>query len=369
MNNQEASIALNMISGIGPINAKKLIAKYGNASSVLNSSVAELKKIKGISDKIANRIYQWEDNVNLKKELEIIQNSPYEVCILGEEKYPKQLSSLYDPPLVLYTYGNLRNLSHTFGIVGSRQASYYGIKMTKKISYQLAYQGFAIISGLARGIDTAAHQGALAAEGITIAVIGSGLNHLYPEENKALAKNIVENEGLLISEFPLNTPPDKRNFPRRNRLIAGWSEGLLVSECAKYSGAMITANYANEMGKNVYALPGPADQITFVGSHELIRDGAILVTKTEEILEDYEEIFKKDKKYLASINPIKSLGNNTDFQNSEEATILEILSSAPIHLDEIITITKLPTQAVISALMILEMKKQIQRLPGQYFSK
>ena len=370
MNEKEAAIVLNMISGIGPVRGKKLLHAFSSFSNVLKAGVNDLKQIEGITFSLAQNISNWRKSVNLEKELQSIEEISCRILSLGTPEYPEELSTLYGPPLVLYIQGDLPKFKQpAIGIVGARQASYYGIKMTKKIAYQLAYQGITIISGLARGIDTAAHQGALAAEGITFSIIGSGLKDLYPKENTPLAKKIASHRGTIISEFPIHTPPDKRNFPRRNRLIAAWSDALLVTECAKNSGAMITANLANEMGKTVYALPGPVDQSHFQGCHSLIRDGAILVTSTEEILEDFSETVLTSSKYKISRIPIKSEKEEEELEDSQENSIIKILSSVPIHLDEIIEIVNIPTKEVISLLVALEMEKRVKRLPGQYFLK
>ncbi|UCB57420.1 MAG: DNA-processing protein DprA [Candidatus Omnitrophota bacterium] len=209
---------------------------------------------------------------------------------LNDKEYPANLRYIYSPPLALYVKGNiLAEDSIALAIVGSRKASYYGLKNAESLGFKLASQGITIISGLARGIDTAAHRGALAAGGRTIAVLGSGLNIIYPRQNKGLAEEISKN-GAVISEYAQDTPPLRQNFPRRNRIISGLSLGVVVVEAAKRSGALITADFALEQGREVFALPGKIDSFTSAGTHELIKDGAKLVESTEDIIEELEAL-------------------------------------------------------------------------------
>ena len=242
--------------------------------------------------------------------------------------------------------------------MGSRQTSHYGLECAKKLSYQLAYAGLTVISGLARGIDTAAHQAALAAQGRTIAVIGSGLMDLYPPENLALAKKITES-GAVVSEFPMEFPPSPQTFPYRNRIVAGWGAGVLVVEAAQSSGALITANQALEHGRLVYAVPGPIDRPTSAGCNRLIQQGAKLVTGAGDILDDLNLLFPTPA-------PAKPAGErrrtaprrNRHFERPEEGEAV---------LDQIVAASGLATPKVSSTLLSMEMKRLVKQLPGQRF--
>lgn len=209
---------------------------------------------------------------------------------LLDKDYPANLKYIYDPPSILYIKGNiLPEDTIAVAVVGSRRATYYGLKNAENLGFQLAAGGITIISGLARGVDSAAHRGALKARGRTIAVLGSGLNKIYPRENEELVEEIAQN-GAVISEFALDTPPLRQNFPRRNRIISGLSLGVVVVEAAKRSGALITANFALEQGREVFALPGKIDSFTSKGTHDLIKQGAKLVESIEDIIEELEPL-------------------------------------------------------------------------------
>src|SRR6185295_7312804 len=221
---------------------------------------SDLRHVEGVGTTLAEDIAAWERIVDLPDELARIETFGAQVITQESSEYPRQLQEIYNPPIVLYVWGTLTERDHhAISVVGSRKTSHYGLECAKKLSYQLAYAGFTVVSGLARGIDTAAHLGALAAQGRTIAVIGSGLMDLYPPENLDLAKKITES-GAVVSEFPMQFPPSPQTFPYRNRIVAGWGRGLLVVEAGLNSGALITAQQANEAGRFVYAVPGPIDR-------------------------------------------------------------------------------------------------------------
>ena len=279
-----------------------------------------------------------------------------------DHDYPSSLRQAYDPPVLLYVWGTIEKRDrHAIAVVGSRRSTHYGNQTTKKLSFQLAHAGFTIISGLARGIDTAAHEAALAANGRTIAVIGSGLARLYPPENLGLAEKIASGHGAVISEFPLHTPPDKQTFPMRNRIVASWSQALLVTECPSWSGALITANLAAEYGKTVYAVPGPIDRPSSAGCHQLIREGATLISDAGQILEDFNQL---------------PLGSSPTMQDSvmpplseEENAIHSALGLDESSVDQLIERTQLPASLVSRTLMKLEMKGLAKTLPGFRYTR
>jgi DNA processing protein len=248
------------------------------------------------------------------------------------------------------------------GVVGSRKTSHYGLECAKKLSYQLAYAGLTVVSGLARGIDTAAHQGALAANGRTLAVIGSGLMDLYPPENAGLAEKIAAN-GAVLSEFPMTFPPSPQTFPYRNRIVAGWGRGLLVVEAGLKSGALITAEQAVENGRLVYAVPGQIDRPTAFGSNKLIQQGAKLVMSAGDILDDLISLFPEPARRPAA--PVSA--PSTLPLSAEETAIVEALGTDTLALEQIAEKSNLPLPKVTSSLLTLEIKRLVRQLPGRQF--
>ncbi len=288
-----------------------------------------------------------------------------EVFSLTDKDYPTNLRYIYDPPSTFYVKGKILPEDNVaIAIVGSRRATYYGLKNAQSLSFELAAKGITIISGLARGIDSAAHRGALEAKGRTIAVLGSGLNIIYPRENKKLAEKISQN-GAVVSEFPLDTAPHPHNFPRRNRIISGLSLGVVVIEAAKKSGALITANCALEQGREVFALPGKVDSFTSCGTHSLIKEGAKLVGSVEDIIEELEPL-----KFCRAAQT-KSEGKAGIEPNlpQEERQVYSCLSSEPVHLDELVQKVDISYGKLLTSLLKLEYKKLIKELPGKIFVK
>ena len=287
MTHTEACLAINMIPKVGPVRLRKLLQVFGDAPSILRAPVDRLAAVDGISFEIACGIAAWETLVDLPAERARMAEAGIEVLTARSEAYPSLLRTIHDPPIVLYVWGELKPTdSQAIGVVGSRQSSFYGLETAKKLSYQLAYAGLTVISGLARGIDTAAHQGALAAKGRTVAVLGCGLSQIYPPENFALAERIADGSGAVISEFPMGVTPDRTTFPMRNRIISGCSLGVLVVEAGLKSGALISAGQAADQGRTVFAVPGPIDRPGSQGTNRLIQQGAKLVMDSADILEE-----------------------------------------------------------------------------------
>ncbi len=252
----EASIALNMLPTMGPVRLRKLLEVFETPERILAAKRDALRAVEGIGREVVDQIANWESLVDLPAELQRVRDFGATVITAESPFYSKQLREIHAPPIVLYVWGELSERDqHAIAVIGSRRTTHYGLESAKKLSYQLAYAGLTIISGLARGIDTAAHQGALAAKGRTIAVIGSGLSKLYPPENAALAEKIRSGNGAIVSEFSMEIEPDRQTFPMRNRIISGWSQGLLVVEAGANSGALISVAQALEQGRNVYAVP------------------------------------------------------------------------------------------------------------------
>ena len=360
MTETEASIALNMVPNLGPMKLRKLLEVFEEPQRVLLARSGELRQVDGIGPDLADAIAHWEKHVDLAAELERIQSFGASVLTKASPDYPRDLREIHNPPIVLYVWGTVTERDHrAVSIVGSRKTSHYGLECAKKLSYQLAYAGLTVVSGLARGIDTAAHQGALAAQGRTIGVIGSGLMDLYPPENAGLAEKMTAS-GAVVSEFPMTFPPSPQTFPYRNRIVAGWGSGLLVVEAGLKSGALITATQAVEHGRLVYAVPGPIDRPTSAGSNRLIQQGAKLVTSAGDILDDMNTLFPEPTKLQRSAAAPTAL-------SADETTVLECLTTSEVNLDFLAGKTGLPIAKVSSTLLALELKRLAKQLPGQQF--
>ena len=364
MNSTEACIALNMVAKMGPVRLRKLLEVFETPERILSARRSELRGVEGIGNDVAEEIANWENTLDLPTELERIREFGAEVITAQSPGYPRQLREIHAPPIVLYVWGELTERDqHAIGVIGSRRTSHYGAECAKKLSYQLAYAGLTVISGLARGIDTAAHQGALAAKGRTIAVIGSGLTKLYPPENAALADKIRSGNGAIVSEFSMAVEPDRQTFPMRNRIISGWSHGILVVEAGLNSGALITASQAIEQGRSVYAVPGHINAPTAHGSNRLIQQGAKLVMDAGDILDDLQILLpEKQKLPEASVRPLPEL-------TADERLVYDAIRPTETPIDQIATTSELPAATVSSALLRLELKRLVKQLPGKYFVK
>lgn len=362
MNETHACIALNMLPKIGPIRFTRLLDHFQSATNTLNASVSELLEVPGISPHIAQRIHSWNSCIDLSMELDAIQKNNVHVITRDAPYYPDYLRKINDPPIVLYVSGQLSALKHrSISIVGTRNPSHYGKECARQIAYQLALAGLTTISGLARGIDTLVHQASLAAERSTIAIIGSGINKLYPPQNLQLAKLISE-KGAIVSEFPMETSPDRQTFPMRNRLVSGWSSGTLIIECGRNSGAMITSNFALEQGRSIYAVPAPINRISSQGCNYLIQQGARLVMSVQDIFQEFEELLPPSPStpHSPSTATLEHLSQN-------EQIILTCLHTDLTSPDEIHQKSGLPIHIVSSTLLSLELKQLVKQLPGNYF--
>jgi DNA processing protein len=362
MTNREATIALNMLPKIGPVRVRRLLELLGSAEAILRAPLNTLTRATGVGNETAKIITSWQEHIDLTKELHEAAARDLTIITEDDDSYPSPLRNMYDPPLALYIWGKLSPCdNHAISIVGSRKTSNYGRETARKLALQLASAGFTIVSGMARGIDTYGHEGAIAANGRTIAVLGSGLGQIYPPENMALAEKIAASHGAVVSEFPIHQAPDKKTFPMRNRIVAAWSNATLVVECPQWSGSMITANLATEMGKPIYAVPGPIDRPTSAGCNHLIREGATLVTKAEDILDDLSTLPFIDIPHREPADiPKPDLSSLTE----TESLIYQHLSGEEITIDQLFSATKLKMPALLPALLTLEMKKIIIQLPG-----
>jgi DNA processing protein len=364
MNATEACIALNMLPTVGPVRLRKLLEVFKEPQEILAAKRNELQKVEGIGSEVADQISNWESIVDLGAELDRIREFRATVITQESPSYPSALREIHAPPIVLYVWGELKERDHhAIGIIGARRTTHYGVESAKKLAYQLAYAGLTVISGLARGIDTAAHQGALAAKGRTIAVIGSGLARLYPPENAALAEKIRAGNGAIVSEFSMEIEPDRQTFPIRNRIISGWSHGILVVEAGLNSGALITASQALEQGRSVYAVPGHINAPSAMGSNRLIQQGAKLVMDASDILDDLQILLPEAKPSAeAAARPLPPL-------SEEERRIYDAIEATETSIDDITEKTRLPSATVSSTLLQLELKRLVKQLPGKYFVK
>ncbi len=351
-----------MIGAITGRHLKLLLGYFDNPEDIFKASAAEISYVCGVEQVTAHKIISLgQEQIN--KELELAKELGIKIITYGEDGYPHLLKNIYDPPIVLYIKGEMDFLKfRSLAVVGSRRASFYGLANAENLSFELGLKGMAIISGMARGIDTYAHRGALRAGAITVAVLGSGLNSIYPSENIRLS-NEISLRGAVISEFPLNTGPLKYNFPRRNRLISGLSAGVLVVEASLNSGALITADFALEQGREVFALPGPINSNTSIGTNQLIKQGAKLVSCANDILEDFpvEDVSACSEAFDKAVQKLGIA--------QEEALLYNLISSTPILMDDILDRTGMNIGDICRALIGLETKSLIKELPGKQFIK
>jgi DNA processing protein len=362
----EALVGLNLVLDIGSIRLKRLLEVFGTPQNILSASRDKLTGVAGIGETIASRIASL-DKKDIARELSLANKNNFKILTQNSLDYPHNLKFIHDPPIVLYLKGQLLPRdSLGLAIVGSRRASFYGLSCAEKFSKELAAYGFTVISGLARGIDTAAHQGAIKSKARTIAVIGSGILNIYPQENRALAEQIASC-GAIISEFPLESKPLKQNFPRRNRLISGLSLGVLVVEAARNSGALISADFALEQGREVFAVPGKVDSPGSFGTNCLIQQGAKLVSGIEDILEEFP--------FFAAQNGRESLGKGKEAISSQqglsctEELLYNIISTQATSVDEVVQKTGLAIGEISLNLLSLQLKKKIRVLAGRLFER
>lgn len=364
MEAKEALVALNLVEHVGPVRLRQLLEHLGDPVSVLEAPLDRLLRIPGIGAETAQAIAGWEDTVDLSAELRRIAEFGCRVLIPADEEYPPLLREIYDPPMVLYLRGRLLPRDrNAVALVGSRRTTTYGQETTRKLAYQLAYVGVTVVSGGARGVDTAAHQGALAAKGRTVAVLGTGINIVFPPENLELFERIAAH-GAVLTQFPFNRPADKQSFPIRNRIVAGMTLGTVVVEAGLNSGALITAGMAIDAGRQVFAVPGRIDSPQSKGCHDLIKKGAKLCEGAEDILSEFEYLFPPSNRPVPADGP----GTLPALSLAEpEQRLLEAVGKDETSIDELIRRTGLPPSAVSVALFGLEMKRLIRQLPGKRF--
>jgi DNA processing protein len=356
-----ALLALHLVPGLGPRLTAALLERFGSATAVLEMPAARLREVLYLGEKLAEDLSQAVHGVNVDREIERMEQHQVRLLALGTPDYPAVLTNLPDPPHLLYLRGQLTQAdARAVAIVGSRSCTAYGKRVVEKLANGLTRVGYTIISGLARGIDGAAHRGALAAGGRTLAILAGGLSRIYPPEHIDLAKE-VQNSGALLSEAAMEQEPLPAMFPARNRLISGLARAVVIVEAADKSGALITAKHAGEQGRPVFAVPGPVDSVASAGSNRLIRQGAVLVRGVEDILEELDGV-SGGASAAEAVEPPTGL-------DATQQQVWNCLGEQPRHLDELVQQLRLSVPEVSGALLTLEMKKTVRRLPGNRYER
>ena len=370
MTESDALLVLNAVDGLGNARIKKIIDHLGSAADFFRLKDRELKQFYDdqiVSPKIIKNIQDFPKDNYLKKEYNLVQFHHVELLTYKDADFPKLLKEIPDSPLVLYVRGNAKALNTpSIAMVGSRRASAYGLSMAEKFSGELAQAGVTIVSGMARGIDSACHRAALKVKGTTIAVFGCGLCHVFPPENKELAQEISLS-GALVSEFSMETFPMPYHFPKRNRIVSGLSLGVVVLEASAQSGALITSDFALEQGREVFAIPGKIDQPNAQGVNRLIKEGAKLATCVEDILEELKLPFTDYIGVGTGSKPVLTIKKPAPNLSSEETPVYNQLSDEPQHVDELAEQSQVPVSKLMSVLLKLELNGVIKQLPGKLF--
>jgi len=361
-----AVVRLHLTPGVGPRLYAALIEHFGSARAAVDAPGATLVEVQGIGRDTAGRIRDGVADADPQAELDRAADAGVCVLVRGESAYPPGLGYLNAAPPVIYVKGTLEpEDAQAVTVVGTRRCSLYGSDQAERLAGGLARAGFTVVSGLARGIDSSAHRGALAAGGRTLAVLGNGLGAVYPPENARLADAIVE-RGALISEFPMATGPTAENFPRRNRILAALALGTVVIEAGRRSGALITARFASELGKDVFAVPNRVDAPGAAGVHALLRDGATLVDSVTDILDEYPDLAVPSGTAAGDAEHEATLTLKSNL-SAEEARLLEVLDGDPRGTDALAAETGLDAARVSGALTLLELKGFVRALPGGRF--
>ncbi len=354
-------IGLKSVAGIGNITFRRLLERFDSPQDALAASPGELTSVKGVTPAVVEAVKGLAWQRFAEGECQRLRASGARLITFTSADYPKSLFEIPDPPPFLYVRGELHSREPAVAIVGSRRATSYGLMATERMADGLARHGVSVVSGMARGVDTSAHKGALQAGGRTVGVLGCGIDKIYPPENRKLYQEMSE-KGCLVSEFPLGTLPLAENFPRRNRIISGLSQGVLVVEAAENSGSLITAQYALEHGRDVFAVPGNISFASCRGSNRLIKQGAKLVDCVEDILEEMQGSLAKSPAGDVGAAP------RTFSLKPKEAAIYELLARSPLHIDDIIAQTELTAGEVSSMLLHLELKGAVTPLPGMHYA-
>jgi len=353
----DAWIVLNGIPHLGPVTLRRLFDHFGpEPRHILEADSRELTSVEGVGAKIADAIRNWPDHFDLEREKKLLTRHEAGFIRQTDPAYPSPLREIYDPPIGLYALGEMSYCEPAIAIIGSRRTTLYGLRTAREFAAALARRGVCIVSGLARGIDAAAHEGALEVGGRTVAVLGNGCDIVYPPENLELFQQI-RSKGTILSEFPFGYRANRQTFPMRNRIVAGMCQAILVVETDLSGGSLITARFAGEQGRQVMAIPGRIDQATSAGCHQLIRDGATLITSVDEILEE----LRLEELPLGDTEESPDSVDHTDL-TGDELTIIQALGGGEIlHPDQIAAATELPTSTVNATLLLLELRRRVRK--------
>lgn len=367
MENLQDWLALNLVPGLGTSSCKRLIDSFGGPRQVFKANTSELSKVPGIRKNAISEIAKKATYNKAEKEINRAQKENIAIITWDDPGYPELLKNIHNPPLLLYVKGSSAHLSSpAVAIVGARAATSYGQRVAENMAYQLAQRTLTIVSGLALGVDASAHNGSLKAGGQTVAVLGCGVDVIYPYQNCKLYEKISDN-GTIISEYPLGTKPESFRFPARNRIISGLSLGVLVVEAAKRSGSLITAKLALEQGREVFAVPGMVDSAKSEGAHRLLQEGAKLVHSVDDVLEELS--FACSSVQETGLHNSKETRNSRQELNNEEKHLFSFLDVYPKTIDNIILETGLQAPKVSELLLLLEIKGLIEVLPGKQYQK
>lgn len=359
-------LALKRIPGLGPTGCLRLLQTFGSPEGIFKAGPEQLAAVEGIRRTTAAAVSGFKKDDGIEKELDALEKAGIGILTFLDPHYPPLLKKIHDPPPFLYYKGHPSPRdAASLALVGSRSASAYGIRTTERLAQGLAQRGLTIVSGLAQGIDAAAHEGALRARGRTVAVLGSGLDVIYPRENEKLFQRLVE-KGMVISEFPLGTLPERQHFPIRNRIISGMSLGVVVVEAGQRSGSLITAALALEQGREVFAVPGNVESLKSSGTHRLIKQGAKLVEHIQDILDEIHlpgETNDPGQDESPGIVTQLPVG-----LTPEEKQIYALLEGRTLHADEIVRLSGLGISSVLVLLLQMELKGLVKQWPGKFFS-
>jgi len=354
------SLRLSMVPGVGPRIRQALLERFGSPREVFAAEASQLREVSGVGTKTVHQILTARELIDVEGEIALCRENNVDILTDADEAFPRMLREIHDPPSVLFVKGELKKQDAVaVGIVGTRHASQYGLRQAKRLAASLARAGVTIVSGLARGIDAAAHRGALEAGGRTIGVLASGVLKIYPLEHDKLAAEVTDS-GALISETPANAQPLAGMFPQRNRLISGLSLGVVIVEAAERSGALITARLASEQGREVFAVPGQIDCRTARGCHRLIRDGAKLVETVDDVLEELGPLVEAAPREDGQIvhSPAELMLNEL------EQKVLSAIDGEATSIDQIVAASGVPIHRVLSTISVLEMRRLVRRLSG-----
>ena len=359
----EAAMRLHLVPGIGPVTHGELVRVFGSPEGVLKASPADIRNVPGVGPKLVLQLSLAKESTGVQSQLELCRQNDIQIITRSDANYPKPLAEIYDPPNLLFCRGKLLDIDQVaIAIVGTRHASNYGRAIATRLATGLAMAGFTIVSGLARGIDAAAHRAALAAGGRTVAVLGGGLLKMYPPEHAQLAKEIAKSGAVLSESLPMQ-PPKSGSFPRRNRIVTGLCLGVIVVEAGERSGALISARMAMEQGREVFAVPGRVDSRMSRGCHRLISDGAKLVESIDDVLEELGPLANP-----ARIDPETSIRHPAEMKLSDQETnVLRAIGTEKTEFDAVVVVTGLPPARVLATISVLEVRRLVRRVTGTSF--